>query len=102
MQARLNQITAIDWRSGRAQLRPQISNINLFSYGQGIVDLDAEIPDRAFDFGMPEQELDGPQIAGASIDQGSFRASKRMSPKKPRVQPDAPDPLRYEARILSS
>ena len=75
MQAELNQITVIDWRSGRAELRPQISNINLFSYCQGIVDLDAEIPDRAFDLGMPEQELDGSQIAGAPIDQSSLRAS---------------------------
>ena len=63
MQAELNQITVIDWRSGRAELRPQISNINLFSYCQGIVDLDAEIPDRAFNLGMPKQELDGPEIS---------------------------------------
>ena len=75
MQAELNQITVIDWRSGRAELRPQISNVNLLSYCQGIVDLDAEVPDRAFDLGMPEQELDGPEISRPSIDQGSFRAS---------------------------
>ena len=61
--------------SGRAQLCPHISDVNLFSYCQGIVDLDAEIPDRALDLGMPEQELDGPQVAGAPIDQGSFCAS---------------------------
>jgi hypothetical protein len=27
----------------------------LFRYRQGVIDLDAEIPDRAFDLGMPEQ-----------------------------------------------
>src|SRR5258708_25148590 len=50
---------------------------------------------------MPEQELDGPEIACAPIDQGGFCASQRMRPKQPRVQADASDPLRYEARILA-
>src|ERR1700682_2840352 len=48
-------------------------------------------------FSCPEEKLDGPEIAGAPIDQCSLRASQRMSPKEPRVQPDASDPLRYEA-----
>jgi hypothetical protein len=40
---------------GRAcPLCPGISDINLFRYCQGVIDLDAEIPDRAFDFGMPK------------------------------------------------
>jgi hypothetical protein len=44
------------------------SDINLFHYSQGVIDLDAEISDRAFDLGMPEQELDGPKVARPSID----------------------------------
>ena len=41
---------------GRAcPLCPGISDINLFRYCQGVIDLDAEIPDRAFDLGVPEQ-----------------------------------------------
>jgi hypothetical protein len=73
----------------------------LFRYRQGVIDLDAEIPDRAFDLGMPEQELDGSEIACVPIDQGSFCASQLMRAKKPRVQPNASDPLRYEPRILA-
>ena len=47
------------WTVGRAcPLCPGISDINLFRYCQGVIDLDAEIPDRTFDLGMPEQELD--------------------------------------------
>src|ERR1035438_3109592 len=88
--------------SGRAcPLGPGISDINLFRYCQGVIDLDAEIPDRAFDLGMPEQELDGPEISRPPIDQGRFCPSKRMRPKQPWVQPDASDPLRYEPRILA-
>jgi hypothetical protein len=48
----------------------------LFRYGQGVIDLNAKIPDRAFDLGMPEQELDGPEIACPSINQGRFCASQ--------------------------
>jgi hypothetical protein len=63
--------------SGRAcPLCPGISDINLFRYCQGVIDLDAKIPDRAFDLGMPEKKLDGPEIARPPVDQGSFRASQ--------------------------
>jgi hypothetical protein len=41
----------------------------LFRYCQGVIDLNAEIPDRAFDLGMPKQELDGPEISRSPIDQ---------------------------------
>jgi hypothetical protein len=36
-------------------LCPGISDVNLFRYCQGVIDLDAEIPDRAFNLGMSEQ-----------------------------------------------
>ena len=87
---------------GRAcPLCPGISDINLFRYCQGVIDLDAEIPDRAFDFGMTEQELNSPQVARPPIDQGSFRAAQGMRPKQPRVESDATDPLGDEAGILA-
>jgi hypothetical protein len=66
------------FRAGRAcPLSPGISDINLFRYCQGVIDLDADHP---------------------PIDQGRSCASKRMSPKQPRVQSD---PFRYEARLLA-
>jgi hypothetical protein len=42
----------------------------LFRYGKGIIDLDAKVPDGAFDLCVPEQELHGAQIAGTPVDQG--------------------------------
>jgi hypothetical protein len=42
----------------------------LFRNGEGIIDLDTEVPDSAFDLGVTEQELHGAQIAGTSVDQG--------------------------------
>jgi hypothetical protein len=73
----------------------------LFRYRQGVIDLDAEIPDRAFDLGMPEQELDGPEIARPPVDQGRFCASQRVGSEQPRVEPDAANPVRDEACILA-
>jgi hypothetical protein len=62
---------------GRAcPLCPGISDINLFRYCQRIIDLDAEVSDRAFDLGMSKQKLDGPEIASASVDQGGLCASQ--------------------------
>jgi len=87
---------------GRAcPLCPGISDINLFRYCQGVIDFDAEIPDRAFDLGMPEQKLDGPQVARLPIDQGGLSASQRMRPEQPGVQSDAADPLGDKAGILA-
>jgi hypothetical protein len=37
----------------------------LFCYCQCVVDLDAEISDRAFDLRVAEQELHSSQVAGA-------------------------------------
>ena len=90
------------YRSGRAcPLCPGISDINLVRYCEGIIYFDAEISDRAFDLGMSEQKLDGPEIASAPIDQRSFCASQRMGAEESRVQPDAADPLRHETCILA-
>jgi hypothetical protein len=61
------------------------SDINLLGYGKSIIDLDAEIPNRALDLGMSQQELNRPQVARSSIDQRSFRAAEGMGTKQPRV-----------------
>jgi hypothetical protein len=37
----------------------------LFRYRQGVIYLDAEISDGAFDLGVPEQKLDRPEISRA-------------------------------------
>ena len=47
---------------------PGNSDINLFCYGQGVINLDAEVSDGAFDLGVAEQELHGSEVAGSAID----------------------------------
>src|SRR5207237_2983112 len=45
---------AVEGRAEHLPLCPGISDIDLFRYCQGVIHLDAEISDRAFDFGMPK------------------------------------------------
>jgi hypothetical protein len=47
----------------------------LFSHIQGVIHLNPEISDSAFQLGMAEQKLDSPKVARAPVDQGSFCAS---------------------------
>ena len=55
-------LVALQRRLGRgkaSRLCPGSSDVNLFSYGEGIIDFDAEIPDGALDLGMSQQQLHG-------------------------------------------
>jgi hypothetical protein len=65
----------------------------LFRHCQCIIDLDAEVPHGAFDFGMPEQELNGPQVSRAPIDQGCLGSPERMCAEEMWVKADAGEPF---------
>ena len=93
-------ISPIYSRAERFPLCPGRSDINLFGYGEGIVDLDAEIPDGAFDFGVPQQELDSPQISRASINQRCLCSSQGMGAKDVWVQSDARSPFGDKPSVL--
>ena len=53
-------VSAVNSMGRACLLCPGISDVDLFSYREGIIDLDAEVSDGAFDFGVAEQELHGP------------------------------------------
>src|SRR5262249_39085281 len=77
-----------------------ISDLDFFSDGEGVVDLDTEVPHRTLDFGVAKQELYGAQVARPAIDQGRLRAPERVRAEHMRVQPDACNPVRNKARVL--
>jgi 4-carboxymuconolactone decarboxylase len=55
-------------RSGRASpLCPGISYINLFSYCEGVIDLDPEVSDRALDLGIPSKSWAGSPCIAACL-----------------------------------
>lgn len=65
---------------GRAlPLCPLFSDVDLFGNSQGVVHLDAQVPDGAFDLSVSEQKLNGPKIARATIDQRRLCASQRIT-----------------------
>jgi hypothetical protein len=47
---------------------PGSSDINLFSYGESVVDLNAEIAHRALDLLVSQQQLYCSQVAGPAVD----------------------------------
>ena len=55
---------------------PLFSDVDLLRYGERIIDLDAEISDSALDLSVAKQELDGAQVAGASVDQSCLGPSE--------------------------
>jgi hypothetical protein len=64
---------------------PHNSDVNLLRYRDGVIDFDAKISDGTLNLGMSQQKLDGTQVAGPSIDQCRFRASKAMCSKQARI-----------------
>ena len=88
-------------RRGRACLLcPGISDVNLFRYRKRIIHFDAKVSDGAFDLGVAEQELDGPQIAGSAVDQRCFCSPQRVRAKDLWVQADAGEPFGEKPRVL--
>ena len=52
--------------------------LNLFSHIQGVVHLNSEISDGAFQLGMTEEKLDCTQVTGLPVNLGSLRAAHRV------------------------
>src|SRR5882762_7801251 len=89
-------------RSGRAcPLCPGRSDINLFRYGECVVYLDPEIADSALDLRVAEQELDGPKVAGASVDQSRFGSAQGMRAKHLWIKPNARHPIGKKSGVLT-
>jgi hypothetical protein len=55
---------------------PGISDVNLFRYRKGVINLDAKISDGAFDLGVAEQKLHSTQVARAPVDQCRLGSSE--------------------------
>jgi hypothetical protein len=49
---------------------PRYSDVNLLGDREGVIDLDAEVSDRALHLGVPEEQLNRAEVPGSPIDQG--------------------------------
>ena len=55
---------------------PSRSDVYLLRDIQGVIDLDAEIPDRALNLGVTQEQLNSPKVSGSSVDQGRLGPAK--------------------------
>lgn len=51
------------------------SDLGLLRDLQGIVDLDAEVPHRRFQLGVPEEQLNSTQVLGSTVDERTCLSS---------------------------
>lgn len=90
------------WDSGRArQLCPGTSDLDLLGNLNGIVDFDAKISNCALYLRVAQQELDGTQVAGPSVDQRRLGSAQRVHAELEWVEADTGDPLADEAGVLT-
>lgn len=85
--------------SGYGQAAPT-SNFDSFRKEQRIFDIDAEIPDGVLYLGVPEQYLDGPEIAGGLINHRDLGPAHRMRSIFRASQPDRSNPFIDQSSIL--
>ena len=72
-------------------------DVDLLRNRESVVDFDPEISSRAFDLAMPQEKLNGAEIASSPIDQSSFRSAKRMGAEELGIQSDFGNPSRNKS-----
>ena len=77
------------------------SQLDLLRNAEHVVDLDAEVADGALELRMPDEQLDGSQVAGLLVDLRRLRPTHRMGAVRGAVQPGALDPSLDDPRILA-
>lgn len=80
--------------------RPRQSHVGLLRHLERIVDLDAEISNRALQLAVPEKQLNRPQILRATVDQRRLGPTHCMRPVGCIVQSDRADPTMDQPGIL--
>jgi len=80
---------------------PESSEFDLLRDAQGVVDLDAEIPHRAFQFRVAEQKLNRSQIPRLLVYLRGLGAPHRVRPISRAIKPGLLDPSVYDACVLS-
>jgi len=70
-------------------------DFSLFRDFQGVIHLDAKVPDRRFQLGMPKEELNRPQVLGTTVDQGGLGPPQRVRAVFSGVKADRCDPLAH-------
>ena len=65
-----------EWAGRACPLCPASSDVYLFCYRERVVDLNSQISNSAFDFGVPQKKLYGSQVASAPVDEGRLGSAQ--------------------------
>ena len=76
-------------------------DLGLLRHFESIIDLNAELPNRAFQLRMSKQELHSSQVFGAAINQGCLRSSHGVRPVACLVQSQLAHPRVHDACVLA-
>ena len=68
---------------------------------ESIIDLNAKVPDRAFELGMAKKKLHGAQILGPSVDQRRLRAPDGVRPVRSRIETNLLNPAIDDPSVLT-
>jgi hypothetical protein len=81
----------------------RVSDFGAFGESKRVLYVDAEIPDRALNLRMAEQDLNGPKISGLLVSNRGFRPPERVRAVVLATKADARHPLvhsRAYCRVL--
>src|SRR5579863_9765295 len=68
-------------------------HLRLFCHFERVIYFDAQVPHRAFQLAVAEQELDGPKILCSSVDKGGLGARQRVRSVSRRIQTNLTHPV---------
>lgn len=93
--------------SGKGQRRQdslppsKLSEVNLLGKDERVVDFDTEVSHCALEFRVPEQQLTGPDIAGAFVDERHLRSPQTVGPVICGVEADQSYPTINEPAVFA-
>ena len=82
--------------------RAGCSELNLLGDAEGVVDLDAELTDSAFELRVSEEELYGSQVARFLINLSRLCSAHRVRAVRRMIETGALNPSMDDARVLAS
>jgi hypothetical protein len=80
---------------------PRSSDLDFLGDIKRVVDLDAQIADRALNLRVAEEQLNCPEIPGAAANQGRLSTAHGVRGVLERIEADASDPFTDEASVLA-
>jgi hypothetical protein len=90
-------------RPNLKQARPPSTSSDFRVLGdlEGVIDLDTEVSHGRLELGVPEEQLNGPQVLRAPVDQYCLGPAHRVRPVLGAVQAELIDPVPEDAGVLS-